>query len=936
MKDTQGFRSSSRLKQQIESLNAYVPTSESLKRFQRILLDDLQDQVNTQQRLEDSAQEAVGTIQSQDTDADKIQQAVDEVVRVERTEQEQLLSDKETIIQQLENQLREFRQLEQLRAQVMRTVFDALPESQFNANRALGTPNDIHTTNSEFADGSVESSHLKNTLTSETGPCEDLNENDEILDRVRFLVDDYKRLQHEVEGNISAEEKITPRNEEFQKELDQFIDVYAEAQQNMKDTQGFRSSSRLKQQIESLNAYVPTSESLKRFQRILLDDLQDQVNTQQRLEDSAQEAVGTIQSQDTDISTLNDQYDLISIIRRLAEIATTTIQQKCDLLEQFKSNEMEHEEEILKIKSLIQNEWKVQMDDKMAKLNYENADKIQRAVEEVARAERMRQEQLLSDKEAIIEQLENQLRETRQILTEKQIAHETKLNEVKEANKLLSRLQHEIELNGNQIRLMKSRLNQQNQANLKLLEETEKQCESRWKSDVDSNREQVRQQARTICVLRERLIKLTKQLNDTKNEVAKLKRTNSDLLFECKQLQVTNKPPLGSSYTEDNTSPKFVDKLKHEILKLKLIIKEQTSTIEVLRSCLEGKLVHACDLTDAQKEDIESALNYGKKTNLELFNTKTQLVNLKNSYRHVTRKLQEREDEIRKLKITNKVLNNPPYSEYELKIKLLHETPNDERKELRNPLDVLRVSEECYLSLVQSISNSLEMLDHIPDQKSLIKLSSMERDLVVKDRLKTMDILSHRIEILKDQLQHKEDLLVGYERDFSILKQIVRLNPAILQAALDRYDRFKWNNQKQQQSRSKSVKFSNLREKIGLIQSTMNNVIDDKPINVSSLLRLHHNNCTPWDTSCSEGEVLSDSEEDHHHNLTDNPEHINSVVLTNLLHTTSVYKSSNDNRKSHSHQHVSTTMVACRQQYASRHGSEHRVMLLAYQQDELN
>ncbi|CAH8500665.1 unnamed protein product [Schistosoma bovis] len=60
-------------------------------------------------------------------------------------------------------------------------------------------------------------------------------------------------------------------------------------------------------------------------------------------------------------------------------------------------------------------------------------------------------------------------------------------------------------------------------------------------------------------------------------------------------------------------------------------------------------------------------------------------------------------------------------------------------------------------------------------------------------------------------------------------------------------------------------------------------------------------------------------------------EHINSV-LTNLLHTASISKSSNDESKSHS-QRISTITSARRQHAPSRRGSRLRGMLLAYQQD---
>uniref|UniRef100_A0A095B2N8 Uncharacterized protein n=1 Tax=Schistosoma haematobium TaxID=6185 RepID=A0A095B2N8_SCHHA len=319
--------------------------------------------------------------------------------------------------------------------------------------------------------------------------------------------------------------------------------------------------------------------------------------------------------------------------------------------------------------------------------------------------------------------------------------------------------------------------------------------------------------------------------------------------------------------------------------------------------------------------------------------------------------------------------------------------------------------------------------------------------------------------------------------DITGVKLLAQLSPAIVQASLDRFDHFNWNKQKQRSSSNRSkeqtmelqsinnirqptssyVKSLNIKEKMKLIQSTMDNgnveklietnsegqlnndvsmesdseiirteedEIEEKEIEennridtdeekhnktiqhfnkstkshsnsskVSSSgftrkhtnrsLRLRHSR-TPSDASCSEGEVLSDTEEDH--DLTDNDvvdekdivavqekvksisetncdhnenlvrlvhnslqantpisdvdlteleimdewgpptsEHINSV-LTNLLHTASISKSSNDESKSHS-QRISTITSARRQHAPSRRGSRLRGMLLAYQQD---
>ncbi|TNN16735.1 Forkhead-associated domain-containing protein, partial [Schistosoma japonicum] len=634
-------------------------------------------------------------------------------------------------------------EFERLRTRVMRIVFAVISEDQFNAKKIKESTDDNISSydkskiNSETSD-SVITDNSKSPNPNETSlidmnPCHNANYNEQLLDRIQFLADDYKRLQHELNANHLEEDQIKQHNKEVEKELHEFIHVYTEAQQNMKDTPRFRSSLRLKQEIELLGTYVPSSEVIKQLQHILLDDLQDQVNTQQRLEDCTQEAITTIQSHCTDMHILNRPDDLINTIRHLAEITSSVIQQKMDLLKQLKVSEMEHQEELIKTKSLIQNEWKTLMDDKIAKMNYENADKMQKAVEEVARVESVRQEQLLSVKEAIIEELENKLRETRQLLAEKQITHETELNEIKETIHHLPTLQHEIELKDNEINELKLNLDQQKQINTKLHDDIVKQCELQWKSEIDCHREQVRQHAKTICVMEERLIKLTKQLKENKSEMIKLKRINSDLQNEQKQLQTrltdannrlhtlrtktsarhnddTNKHSSSNSFTDDNTNPKLIENLKHEISHLQTIINDQSSTIEVLRSDLAGTQAQLSDLkgelTEAQKEEIENALNYSRQTNVELCNTKAQLVNLKDSLEQMNKQLQEKDDQIKKHKSTIQELHNSKH-EYECKLKCLQDTLNYERSEcshhheqfnslsLKSTQELINLGNEC-------------------------------------------------------------------------------------------------------------------------------------------------------------------------------------------------------------------------------------------------
>ncbi|CAH8499974.1 hypothetical protein MS3_00006033 [Schistosoma haematobium] len=296
--------------------------------------------------------------------------------------------------------------------------------------------------------------------------------------------------------------------------------------------------------------------------------------------------------------------------------------------------------------------------------------------------------------------------------------------------------------------------------------------------------------------------------------------------------------------------------------------------------------------------------------------------------------------------------------------------------------------------------------------------------------------------------------------DITGVKLLAQLSPAIVQASLDRFDHFNWNKQKQRSSSNRSkeqtmelqsinnirqptssyVKSLNIKEKMKLIQSTMDNGNVEKLIETNSEGQLnndvsmesdseiirteedeieekeieennridtdeekhnktiqHFNKSTKSHSNSSKNLITTDGDKNdkitdlfneslefcakHLHDLiilaetnchlmrkpidinkqtdinqtkinnqlqsnfclsseleasidrtaTAFKEHINSV-LTNLLHTASISKSSNDESKSHS-QRISTITSARRQHAPSRRGSRLRGMLLAYQQD---
>ncbi|CAH8472706.1 unnamed protein product [Schistosoma turkestanicum] len=163
------------------------------------------------------------------------------------------------------------------------------------------------------------------------------------------------------------------------------------------------------------------------------------------------------------------------------------------------------------------------------------------------------------------------------------------------------------------------------------------------------------------------------------------------------------------------------------------------------------------------------------------------------------------------------------------------------------------------------------------------------------------------------------------DNDLTGEKLTVHLNPAIIQASLDRYDHFNWNKHKQQQSTSnrskehtteqqstnnslrqstlKSVKLSNLKEKIELIQPTMNNVIDEKPIeaNVEVQFNNNHNNNISIESESQltrtneHNEEIRRGREEGDNQITDN-NHENQYIKS-IEHFSKSIKSSHSNSK---------------------------------------
>lgn len=74
-----------------------------------------------------------------------------------------------------------------------------------------------------------------------------------------------------------------------------------------------------------------------------------------------------------------------------------------------------------------------------------------------------------------------------------------------------------------------------------------------------------------------------------------------------------------------------------------------------------------------------------------------------------------------------------------------------------------------YLTLLRAIANTLE-LEEIQGLRALAHMPKDERERLVLERESACEFLAGRIQVLKERIARKDELLQGYERDLSKLR----------------------------------------------------------------------------------------------------------------------------------------------------------------------
>jgi len=93
-----------------------------------------------------------------------------------------------------------------------------------------------------------------------------------------------------------------------------------------------------------------------------------------------------------------------------------------------------------------------------------------------------------------------------------------------------------------------------------------------------------------------------------------------------------------------------------------------------------------------------------------------------------------------------------------------------ERSAHRETMDALEASEVSYATLLRAMAASLD-LEEIDGLRPMAHIPKDERELLIAAREKATELLANRIQVLKERISRKDDLLQGYENDLSKLRQ---------------------------------------------------------------------------------------------------------------------------------------------------------------------
>ncbi|CAH8526823.1 unnamed protein product [Dicrocoelium dendriticum] len=445
--------------------------------------------------------------------------------------------------------------------------------------------------------------------------------------------------------------------------LDTFVD-------KLKETRdcGPRNPNHLQDQLNVLKSYTSPTAAFKKLKEFLVEDLEQILSHERQIEDAicSTTSVPSLACTNCPSSMTLEQEDIVSAVKRLAKMTLSIHTEREDLQKRLEEARANHEAELVHIKESMQNEMRCRIEDAIKKCNEENAKKLRETLEQIVQLENSRHEQLAAVKQAIIEQLECKLKETNQLLVEQQENLEVERQTTRRKSNEAVDLQQKLITTTSELDALRAQVKGLQEEAARVRRETEDLCEKRWRKEMDSYREQVKQHARTICVMEERLVKLAQQAKDAKENAQILKRQNAELQAVHNQLISQFKRNTHESRSVDEAHHPTMQGLtcgnlvaaihdqatmRKEISDLKEVLEKRDKTIEELQANLRSSNARLSDLkgelTESQKEEMEAAVDYGRKSAAELNTVRRQLQQMNGVADGLRRQLVEKGEEIR-------------------------------------------------------------------------------------------------------------------------------------------------------------------------------------------------------------------------------------------------------------------------------------------------
>ncbi|CAF0927876.1 unnamed protein product [Didymodactylos carnosus] len=303
-------------------------------------------------------------------------------------------------------------------------------------------------------------------------------------------------------------------------------------------------------------------------------------------------------------------------------------------------------------------------------------------------------------------------------------------------------------------------------------------------SDVQGelSEKQKRQIEKNETLIREQ----TRELGDTRSKLSKL----SDIVdkqsrqIESLQTDLTKAKALSNQYQL------LVDQKQAEIERLSKTVEQKNIIVERAEKSKdeEGRITHELVAVGAQckGERHEQTISRQREALNELRARIKNLEQLRPAnppYEKVLQQVILLKKELAELRARQALPMDIPSLTSTSSQQNFRVSPNDdiqngevqkiieERTAHADTMNVLQTCEEVYSTLVRRLAQLLELDDEISNVTPLSTLGANERYAGLQQRQRAADMLTQKIEMLRDRLSRKEELLRDYEKDLGKLRQ---------------------------------------------------------------------------------------------------------------------------------------------------------------------